>query len=1028
MLKLTRLTLLAGGLLLAALSAFAQSNATGRISGAVVSSDNQALPGVTVSLFSPALQGVRTATTSANGDYIFTFLPAGDYEVAFDLTGFQGVKQRVRVALAENVPLNATLGVATVQESLVVEAEAGSGDFAQTAPVASSYKQELVDKLPIDRTLDKIALLSPGVQATGPAVGSGARATAGIVISGANSFDSLFLINGVVVNENLRGQSLDLFIEDAIQETTTTTAAVSAEFGRFAGGVVQAVTKSGGNLWNGSFRVTFDNDSWRDTTPFGEPKLDKTVPRYEATVGGPILRDRLWLFGAARLVNDEVANQTRFTNIAYTQPDRERRYEGKLTYSINANHSVKGSYTKITRDRQNTAFSTIMDEASLYDRSDPQDLLSLNYTGILSSKFFVEGQYSRRRLTFEGSGSRFTDLIKGTLLLDRQRNSARYNAPTFCAVCGPPETRDNDDILVKATYFLSTKGAGSHTLVAGFDTFADKRFANNHQSGSDYRIFGTTSIIRGTEIFPVFNNDTTTFIRWNPIFTESEGNVFRTNSAFLNDTWRLGNKLTFNLGVRFDQNDGQDAAGATVVKDSAFSPRLAVTYDPTGDGLWTLNAGYGKYVAGLNNAQGDSATAGGNPSRIDFNYLGPAINTNPNAPLLTSAQALEALFNWFNSNGGTSRPVRGTTDVSGVNAGIGDRLASPHAREVTLGVTRRLGNRGLVRLDGVYREFRDFYSNRTDRSTGQVTDPRFGRRLDFTVVENTNEESRRYKGPERPGQLPRDRPAAPVRQLHAFPDPGDVRRGEPHERLPRLPARQLPGVHRTPVEHAGGRPLQRPPSPGAAVGHLRPAPPHPGGPHELGCPAVHRLRPALRRAGPGRPGGFRDQPGLRYAARAGGLLLHRPRRLPDRERQADGREPQLRLQAQVARRALLPGHGPQSVQRHGGRRQQHEPHQPVRAQPGELRGLPGLQPVHDHARAGRPLGPRHECPARWSHCELRRADLTRRVPIPADVQLLGGIALLAVCRDTSGRAPGPPGPGALRSSPRIGDKCEGALP
>lgn len=746
MLKLTRLTLLAGGLLLAALSAFAQSNATGRISGAVVSSDNQALPGVTVSLFSPALQGVRTATTSANGDYIFTFLPAGDYEVAFDLTGFQGVKQRVRVALAENVPLNATLGVATVQESLVVEAEAGSGDFAQTAPVASSYKQELVDKLPIDRTLDKIALLSPGVQATGPAVGSGARATAGIVISGANSFDSLFLINGVVVNENLRGQSLDLFIEDAIQETTTTTAAVSAEFGRFAGGVVQAVTKSGGNLWNGSFRVTFDNDSWRDTTPFGEPKLDKTVPRYEATVGGPILRDRLWLFGAARLVNDEVANQTRFTNIAYTQPDRERRYEGKLTYSINANHSVKGSYTKITRDRQNTAFSTIMDEASLYDRSDPQDLLSLNYTGILSSKFFVEGQYSRRRLTFEGSGSRFTDLIKGTLLLDRQRNSARYNAPTFCAVCGPPETRDNDDILVKATYFLSTKGAGSHTLVAGFDTFADKRFANNHQSGSDYRIFGTTSIIRGTEIFPVFNNDTTTFIRWNPIFTESEGNVFRTNSAFLNDTWRLGNKLTFNLGVRFDQNDGQDAAGATVVKDSAFSPRLAVTYDPTGDGLWTLNAGYGKYVAGLNNAQGDSATAGGNPSRIDFNYLGPAINTNPNAPLLTSAQALEALFNWFNSNGGTSRPVRGTTDVSGVNAGIGDRLASPHAREVTLGVTRRLGNRGLVRLDGVYREFRDFYSNRTDRSTGQVTDPRFGRRLDFTVVENTNEESRRYKG------------------------------------------------------------------------------------------------------------------------------------------------------------------------------------------------------------------------------------------------------------------------------------------
>ena len=76
-----------------------------------------------------------------------------------------------------------------------------------------------------------------------------------------------------------------------------------------------------------------------------------------------------------------------------------------------------------------------MDLASLYNPGHPQDLLSLNYTGILSPSFFVEAHYAMRKFTFEGSGSQYTDLIKGTLLLDRSRGNARYNSPTFCGVC-----------------------------------------------------------------------------------------------------------------------------------------------------------------------------------------------------------------------------------------------------------------------------------------------------------------------------------------------------------------------------------------------------------------------------------------------------------------------------------------------------------------------------------------------------------------------------------------------------------------
>ena len=88
------------------------------------------------------------------------------------------------------------------------------------------------------------------------------------MMAGALSFESQYLINGVVVNENLRGQALNLFIEDAIQETKISTGAISAEYGRFGGGVVNMITKSGGNTFSGSFRTTFNNDGWRSLTPY----------------------------------------------------------------------------------------------------------------------------------------------------------------------------------------------------------------------------------------------------------------------------------------------------------------------------------------------------------------------------------------------------------------------------------------------------------------------------------------------------------------------------------------------------------------------------------------------------------------------------------------------------------------------------------------------------------------------------------------------------------------------------------------
>src|SRR5262249_55470255 len=129
--------------------AAAQGNPTGTISGHVGDPDGLPVPGATVTAASPALQGVRAAVTSANGDYIIPFLPAGDYEVTFELQGFRTVTQKLTVNMAATHPLDVTLTVAQLAESITVTGNAG--EIASTATIASNFKKETLERLPVGR-------------------------------------------------------------------------------------------------------------------------------------------------------------------------------------------------------------------------------------------------------------------------------------------------------------------------------------------------------------------------------------------------------------------------------------------------------------------------------------------------------------------------------------------------------------------------------------------------------------------------------------------------------------------------------------------------------------------------------------------------------------------------------------------------------------------------------------------------------------------------------------------------------------
>ena len=728
---------LAAMVMMAAASARAQST-TGTISGRVVDAQDLPVPGVTVVATSPALQGSRESVTSANGDYILTLLPSGPYTVRFELGGFAPQTRSVTVAPTQTVALEVALGPAALSETVQVVARADV--FTGTAQVASNFTQELMEDLPTSRTLVAAALMAPNVRASGPGGQSGADGS--LVISGAMAFDSLYMVNGVAVTENLRGQPFTLFIEDAIQEVTVSTAGISAEFGRFGGGMVNAVTKSGGNRFTGSFRASFNNDSWRTITPFNETKLDKTIPTYEYTAGGPVARDRLWFFTAGRLRTSEEARQTVVTNITYPRTDDEKRFEGKVTHSLAPGHTVRGTYMKIAQQIANTNFQNAMDLRSLYNQKQPQDLLALNYNGLLGSRVAFEAQFSRRNFSITDAGATSTDPIDGTLLIDLARGgtSFRYWSPTFCA-CNDDE-RDNTDLLLKGSYFLSSDRAGAHTMVFGYDRYNDHRRTNNHQSGSDYRILGTSTVVRDNVIYPVFVGPST-LIQYNPISLESSGTNLRANALFFNDTWRVSDRLSLNLGLRWDANDGEDAAGNAVSDASKISPRVAATWDPAGDGQWTISGSVAKYVSGLNSGIAEVSPAG-NSANYQWAYAGPAINTDAAGSLVPTDVALRQLFDWFNANGGTSR-VALTAEVPGVNTLIRDSLKSPNAVEYATGISRTLGARGSLRVDYVFRDFNDFYVTRTDLSTGRVTDS-LGTEFDVNLIENSNDLERRYQG------------------------------------------------------------------------------------------------------------------------------------------------------------------------------------------------------------------------------------------------------------------------------------------
>src|SRR5687767_7218238 len=734
-------------LALVPVSAAAQGVQTGTLTGTVRSIDGVSIADAAVVVTSPALQGERTAVTDANAVYSLPSLPPSTYTIHFAKEGLSPGALTPHMPLGATASVDAMLSVAQVSETVLVE---GVTPPAVTAPQTSAnITAGDVNLLPMGRTPYLIAELMPGLTTNTPNRDQ-------LTISGGFAYDNVFLVDGVDVNDNLIGSINDLYIEDAIGEVQVLTSGVSAEYGRFSGGVVNIITKSGSNMFAGSFRSTFTRPSWTVETPFetaskiergkktdANPYLTNKLSRVsEFTGGGPLAKDRVWFFAAARLENSSTFGAMPATSATYIKTNDSKRYEGKLTGTLHQGHTLQGSFIDNRVHRANEpVLSFSIDKAALISPSVPNRLGVVNYNAALTQRVLLSAQYSQKDWRTEGVGGTSTNILDSPFLT-RNAPQYQYNAPYFDA--SDPEERNNRQATASVTYFASSRNFGSHELKGGFESFVDQRVGANAQSSTGYVFLADVRMAGGAPVLdadshpiPMFVPGFTRVQRWIP----HRGATFNetTTSAYVQDRWVATPRLTLNLGMRFEHAGSDATTGQKSPGLSRVVPRVGAAYDVNGNGDTVLQATFSQYSGKYNAVQFSRNTNVGNSDRYTMVYMGPV------------------------GEGRSFAPGFDTTNYAGVVAGtfpalnvqFADDLSSPITTEYTLGAARTFGARSYAKLVFVNRNTSNFIEEFIEHGNGRtpivVNGATLGQ-LDNIVYDNSDAMKREYQALQLMGQ------------------------------------------------------------------------------------------------------------------------------------------------------------------------------------------------------------------------------------------------------------------------------------
>ena len=413
--------------LLALASGTASAQATAELAGRVTDESDAVLPGVTVTASQTETGFTRTVVTDDTGTWVMPNLPTGPYRLEVSLQGFRTYVQTGIVLQVDARPtINASLGVGNLEETVSVEAAAPLVDV-RSAGISAVVDQERIVELPLQgRQVTDLILLAGGAVETGRPNSRNFQGGVNISVAGGLSFGVAYLLDGAVHNDPQNSASLPLPFPDALQEFRVATSGLAAQSGMRSGASVNAVTKSGTNTLRGNAFEFVRDKRFNAKSPFAAVGPDGT--RYDdglkrnqfgGTVGGPILRDRLFYFAGyqgtvtrqtppdliafvptpAMLAGDFTTfaspacqgrqvtlgagfggnriDPARFSpaavkmagflpkttdpcgQITYSQPDDrdEGQYVGRVDFQLGSNHSIFGRYMA-TRDAKPAAYGT----------------------------------------------------------------------------------------------------------------------------------------------------------------------------------------------------------------------------------------------------------------------------------------------------------------------------------------------------------------------------------------------------------------------------------------------------------------------------------------------------------------------------------------------------------------------------------------------------------------------------------------------------------------------------------------------
>ena len=765
--SLKKLAALASALVL--LAGLARAQTTGEIYGKVTDKSGAVVPGVTVTLTSPALLQPQTAITSGTGVYRFPGIPIGTYSVKFTLAGFTTVvHDGVNIVMGRNAQVNGALDVSAMQEVVTVTGEAPLIDMRSNAR-ATNFNQEALQNIPSARDPWVILQQSAGVVMDRENIGgnmSGQQSN--YIARGASTSQGKWNLDGIDITDmSATGASPVYYDFDSFDEMQITTGGADVTM-QTAGVGVNLVTKSGSDKFKGSGRFYVTDQKFQATNvtdtlrgqgaSSGNPI--QNIKDYGLEMGGPIVKGKAWIWGSYGkndigvgvngffLKESEKAGCGKFKGLnnaqlaAFPFDDVKAclntdlttleaynlkfnwRVSSKDTFSLFSNiaskvRNARGADDLHPIDSTNRQ-QGVQDPAlgSKWWKTGANKTYKASLRHVFSDKFMMEAQYAH---------------VGNNFVLDFHDPALAAVQPSNEIVTGAWDRSFNASQFVRPTNSFDITGTKSssgflgadHAIKFGIRHRQDRAISTNHRGGN---VEARWQDANGDGLF-----QSSEAIQAN-IYRDSytDYNVFDT-SAYLQDTltkgrftWQLGVRLdrqwdranksvvpatpffgqTTRTGVVFNQLPAINFAGAdSGVKWTDIVPRLGVNWDAKGDGHTVLKASFARYAGQLGSGSIASVL---NPVGATFvRYPWTDLNGDKfvQANEVNISAAPLSQTSGYDYRDPSALVTKGRVDPN---------LTSDKTNEIIVGFNRQFSSTFAMGISGIYRKYTNFAWSDTD--------------------------------------------------------------------------------------------------------------------------------------------------------------------------------------------------------------------------------------------------------------------------------------------------------------------------